>query len=289
MAFIVIFLGLTFSLNSQSKTIGSKHLDHKDMGSDRSYDQIGDQSFEAVASIRGCSGSIIKFDFHEEDHPAIFMTNDHCIDDQPDQEYTVDKVKQISVSVYDKNRKIIKGKLKTTRIIYAVQTGTDLALLELNLSYSELRDLYKIEPFEILSKGAAVGEKISILSGYWNRQYNCSVENIAFQLRESTWLWRQSYGYSCGTTGGTSGSPIVLTGTRYVIGINNTANESGGECTLGNPCEITREGELNVYEGKNYGQQTQYLSTCFGASGNFDIDLKGCQMFGGDSWLRPNL
>lgn len=248
---------------------------------DRSEDT---QSFEAIVALSNCSGAVVKFEGQSDDAMALVMTNDHCIFDQADGEFQYNKKYERSVNIFNKDKLIIDGQFYSTRIVYATQTDTDLALLEINTTYSELSEFYDVEPLTLDPIGAVPGDSISVISGFWRKEYNCEIIDIVYKLQESTWFWSESYGYDCDTIGGTSGSPIVLTDTRVVIGINNTSNEKGKRCTLNNPCEIDPEGNVSVVKGKAYGQQTKYLYTCLNESVEFDLETPGCKMLGGDSW-----
>ena len=162
-----------------------------------------------------------------------------------------------------------------------MQTDTDFALLQLNKTYNEIFSTYGITPFVVSREMGAAGQPIDIISGYWNKNYRCDVTDIIFKIQESTWFWRSSYGYFCRTIGGTSGSPIVARGTRYVIGINNTGNESGGRCTLDEPCEIDEAGNIKVVKNKDYGQQVKNIYGCLDGNGHFDLQLNSCTLLGG--------
>ena len=87
-------------------------------------------------------------------------------------------------------------------------------------------------------------------------------------MEEAGWSWTDSIRYSepgCDTIGGTSGSPIIEEGTRVVVGVNNTSNESGQTCTMNNPCEVSKSGRKTVRKGYSYGQQTYQFYGCLQA------------------------
>ena len=69
------------------------------------------------------------------------------------------------------------------------------------------------------------------------------IDKFIFMVKEANWTFKDSIRYTdgCDTIGGTSGSPIIEAGTRTVIGVNNSANESGRKCTMNNPCEISED------------------------------------------------
>jgi hypothetical protein len=78
--------------------------------------------------------------------------------------------------------------------------------------------------------------------------------------------------------GGTSGSPLIARGTKTVIGINNTSNESGETCTLNNPCEVDEAGNVEVRKGVRYGQQTFNVYPCLTPDFRFDLSRRGCSL-----------
>jgi V8-like Glu-specific endopeptidase len=121
---------------------------------------------------------------------------------------------------------------------------------------------------------------IEIISGYWDRGYSCNIDNFVFQIKEDAWTWVDSIRYTagCDTIGGTSGSPIILTGTKRVIGVNNTSNESGARCTMNNPCEVSPNGQVFHQKGVRYGQQTYNVYTCLTPDFRIDINRPGCDL-----------
>ena len=120
-----------------------------------------------------------------------------------------------------------------------------------------------------------------MISGYWQRGYRCLIDGFVNALKEDKYTWKDSIRYSnpgCEVIGGTSGSPIVLPGTRTVVGINNTGNESGERCTINNPCEIDAAGGVTYKKGLSYGEETYLLYSCIDANRNVDLAMEGCQL-----------
>jgi len=278
----IAILVLLFSINTLAKKIGDQNYIVSPYAKVLSSESIDDAKFEGIVALSGCSGSLIVFKGQSVDDKAMILTNDHCIYDQKPKNYILDQPYKKTIAIYDRHRK--KVSQRTTRIIYAEQTDSDFAILELGISYQELFNKHDIVPFTLSNKKGQIDDKISIISGYWNKIYSCSIESFAFRLKESLWVWKESYRYDCGTIGGTSGSPILLENTREVIGINNTSNERGQKCTLNNPCEIDPSGKISIHQGKGYGQQTKYIYSCLDEKSRFDLSTNGCLLYGGDSW-----
>ncbi len=97
-------------------------------------------------------------------------------------------------------------------------------------------------------------------------------------LREDQWSWHDSIRYTaaCDTIHGTSGSPIVDLASNQIVGINNTGNDDGQQCTLNNPCEVDANGNITVHQGQSYGQQTYWFNTCLTSANAIDLTKPGC-------------
>ena len=87
------------------------------------------------------------------------------------------------------------------------------------------------------------GTAITVVSGYWKETYSCTIDGFVPELREDGWTMKDSLRYTneCETKGGTSGSPVIDDASGKVVGVNNTRNEDGEECTLNNPLRGGRE------------------------------------------------
>ena len=249
------------------------------------FAEVSNEVFEGIAKIEGCSASLVKFKGQDPQGLALILTNDHCLDDQPYKTFTVNKPYAKTVRLFDRNKKLLDKAFVSTRLVYATQTHTDIGLLELSVSYAELEQRYNVRPLEIAENSGFVGDEILVITGYFSKAIECRIESFIYRLVESSWSWKNSYRYdSCETGHGTSGSPIVLRGTREVVGINNTGNDDGARCTLNNPCEVNEHGEISVLKGRHYGQQIHELYTCLDQRMKFDLKLPSCQLFGGMAW-----
>ena len=245
--------------------------------------------FSGIISLdqTGCSASLVRLkEFNIKN--ALVLTNGHCLGGyiepnktiinlnlkKPKKLYTGLPTKiaarlssGLSAGLFDNNG-ILRTSIDVTRIVYATMTKTDIALIELNKTYKEIRNRYGIEPYVLSQEGPGVGENIIILSGYGKKKFKCSIENIAGRVEESKWYWLSSIGYSeeCNVQTGTSGSPIISERTGEVIGVNNSVNQDGNKrgkaCSLNNPCEVFDNGEVIVKKGKGYGQNTHWIYDC---------------------------
>src|SRR5690606_25890090 len=170
--------------------------------------------------------------------------------------------------------------LRAERLVYATMTDTDAAVYRLNRTYGQIRSAYGIDALTLNDTRPAAGTAISVVSGYWKRIYNCSIDGFVHRMKEGDWTWKDSVRYtpSCNTIGGTSGSPVVDAATGRVVAVNNTGNEDGERCTVNNPCEIDEQGRVTVRQGINYAQQTYWFPGCFGAASKLHLGASGCAL-----------
>lgn len=244
-------------------------------------------SFDGIIALNNCSGSIVRFTTSLPDEPAMVLTNGHCLANSMGGGMPKPGVVLVN---QDANRAIYAlnvqtgekiGTLTATKILYATMTKTDVTLYQLKETYAEIERKYSSHAFTLANRYPAVGEGIDIVSGYWKRGYTCRVDGIVHELREAGWSMSDSIRYSrpgCETIGGTSGSPIISTDTKEIVGINNTGNEDGKKCTMNNPCEVDERGTITYEKGVSYGQEIAWFYTCLTADKKIDLNLAGCQL-----------
>lgn len=240
--------------------------------------------FNGIIKLSNCSGSIIRFSGMPDTAKAIAMTNGHCTGGtfggmiDPDT-MIYNKSLSRSMKVYNRDQKLVP--INATKIMYGTMTGTDVALYELKETYADLLK-NRVDSFDLDTNHPTIGTSIDIVSGYWDRGYRCAIDDFIFILKEAGWTMKDSIRYTsngCNTVGGTSGSPIIQTGTRSVIGINNTGNESGKKCTMNNPCEVDKAGNIIVKPKASYGQQTYNIYSCLTLDFRIDLQKQGCELF----------
>lgn len=242
----------------------------------RNYD------FEGIIKLSNCSGSLVQFNGQPDTAKGVIMTNGHCIEKPGGMlahgEVWVNKPISRLMKIFDKNKKLTD--LMTTKILYATMTNTDVAFYETALTYEEIFARTNVRPFELDTTHPVAGTPIDIISGYWNKGYSCNIDGFVYKIKEAGWTWNDSIRYTstCDTIGGTSGSPIIARGERRVIGVNNTSNESGQQCTMNNPCEVNEAGQVVAAKGVRYGQQTFNVHTCLTMDFKFDLSIRGCEL-----------
>ena len=238
-------------------------------------------SFEGTVKLSNCSGALVRVPGMSDDQAAWIMTNGHCL--ESDRYLRSDEVihnrrEYRRVELLSSTKK--KVGLATSRLLYATVKDTDLAFYELKSTYAEIKSRYGISPLELQATAPVAGTLIEIPSGFWSKSWSCTLEAIVPTLKENDFTWKNSLRYSpeCKTLINSSGSPILIQGTRTVIGVNNTASTRGQKCTLHNPCEVSDTGEIRAVKGTAYGQAAWMVTTCLDEAFEIDLGLPGCQL-----------
>lgn len=238
--------------------------------------------FEGIVALSNCSGSLIRLETSRDTDKAMVLTNGHCLEfgmPQPDQVYVNEPSRRTFRLLNTAAQN--SGTITATKLMYGAMTKTDMAIYQVRETFAEIKTRFGINPLTLSSREPVVGDKIEVLSGYWKRGFSCAVEAIVPKLKEGDWICEESIRYTrpgCEVYGGTSGSPIVLTGSRTVVGVNNTGNEDGQMCTVNNPCEIDEKGKRTAVKGYSYAQQTHWFYGCLNSSNEVDLNRIGCQL-----------
>ncbi|MGZ3774264.1 MAG: trypsin-like serine peptidase [Pseudobdellovibrionaceae bacterium] len=241
-----------------------------------------DFNFEGIVALSNCSGSLIRLENAKDEDNAMVLTNGHCLETgMPKPGQAVYGIQSTRAFKLFNNQDQVVGRLNATQVMYSTMTKTDMTLYKLKETYKEIKQKYDVNPMTLSSQHPSVSTSIEVISGYWNRGYSCSIEAFISQLKEGGWTQEDSIRYSrpgCLVIGGTSGSPIIQAGTRTVIGINNTGNESGYKCTMNNPCEVDETGNVTAHKDYSYGQQTYLVYDCLNQFNEIDLNLKDCKL-----------
>nr|WP_042190631.1 serine protease [Kibdelosporangium sp. MJ126-NF4]CEL19478.1 FIG01122787: hypothetical protein [Kibdelosporangium sp. MJ126-NF4]CTQ94724.1 FIG01122787: hypothetical protein [Kibdelosporangium sp. MJ126-NF4] len=237
--------------------------------------------FTGIVALNNCSGSVVRPPTAKDTDPALVMSNGHCVKFMGANEVIKNQSSTRTFTLLTSSGSNL-GTLRATKLAYATMKDTDVSFYQLSQTYAQIQQQYSSRALEMTTTRPATGSSIQVVSGYWKRIYNCSVDGFAYQLKEDVWTWRDSVRYAsastCNTIGGTSGSPVIDTSSGKVVAVNNTANESGGRCTLNNPCEVTQNGQVTVRNGYKYGQQIYNIPACIGAGNQFTLTAPGCTL-----------
>ncbi|WP_285510388.1 serine protease [Streptomyces sp. NBRC 14336] len=236
-------------------------------------------NFAGTVALSNCSGSVVRMPDSEDNDPALVLTNGHCLESgMPGPGVVVvDRASSRSFGLLNSSGTRV-GTLRASKIAYATMTDTDAAIYQLTRTYAQIRSSYGINALTLNDTRPVAGTAISVVSGYWKRIYNCSIDGFAYRLKEGDWTFKDSVRYTsaCNTIGGTSGSPVLDQATGKVVAVNNTGNEDGQRCTVNNPCEVDANGNVTVRQGINYAQQTYGIPACFGIDNKLDLSAPGC-------------
>lgn len=238
--------------------------------------------FEGIVALSNCSGSLVRFEHSRDTENALVFTNGHCLEfgfAQPGEVIT-HRPSSRTFNVFNSAAQIL-GRVQATEVVYSTMTNTDLTIYKLKETYGDILAKYNVHALTLASQHPQETMPIEVISGYWRKGYSCAIDGFVSELKESDWTFVDSIRYSrpgCETIGGTSGSPILLAGSRTVVGINNTGNEDGMKCTMNNPCEVDSNGQVHYEQGLSYGQETYWVYSCLNERNELDLALKDCQL-----------
>ncbi|QXE38343.1 serine protease [Streptomyces sp. GMY02] len=245
--------------------------------------QVGIQAvdFAGTVALSNCSGSVVRTPASLPSDPALVLSNGHCLETGflgPGQ-VVVNRASTRTFTLLNSAGTGV-ATLRASKIAYATMTDTDVSLYQLTSTYAQIQSSYGINALELNTVRPVQGSAIKVVSGYWKRIYSCNIDGFAYQLKEADWTWKDSVRYTsaCNTIGGTSGSPVIDNTTGKVVAVNNTGNESGGRCTLNNPCEVDQNGTVTVRQGINYAQETYGIVPCVGSGNQIDLSRSGCAL-----------
>jgi V8-like Glu-specific endopeptidase len=238
-----------------------------------------DYDFEGIVALSNCSGSLVRFDDSQDTDKALVLSNGHCTGMIDPGRVVVNQTNSRTFDVLGAQSNKV-GTVRAEKILYATMTKTDMSLYQVRETYLDIRSRYKVEALTLSRTSPEVGYDIEVLSGYWKRGYSCAVAAVANTLKEGKWTFQDAIRFTstCNTIGGTSGAPVLATGTRTVVAVNNTGNTSGRKCEVNNPCEVNADGSIVYQKGYNYAQQTYWLYSCRNEQGQFDLTIEGCAL-----------
>jgi len=239
---------------------------------------VASYDFEGIVALSNCSGSLVRFEDSLDSDQAMVLSNGHCVSMLKPGVVLSNQNNSRTFDILSSTASKL-GKVTATKLLYATMTKTDMSLYLLKETYQDILNKYDTKALTLASSEPMVGSDIEVISGYWKRGYSCQVEAIAETLKEGNWTFTNAVRYSrpgCDVIGGTSGSPVVGKGSRTVVAVNNTINESGRKCEVNNPCEVDKDGNVTYQKGIGYAQQTYWIYSCRNSEGQIDLTTEGC-------------
>ncbi|MEV7419456.1 trypsin-like serine protease [Streptomyces sp. NPDC089919] len=245
---------------------------------------------EGSATVGNCLGSVVRPPTARPQDPALVMTNGHCVPSgrPAPGKALVDRPADLKnpVAIRD-SAGYTQTTARATRLVYATMTGTDVALYRLDKTYAQLaKEGAKV--FRLSTTPMRRGDRLSM--AYTSSRPACTVEAVVPHLREGGYQQDRSVRYAtsdtCFSRAGHSGSALLAPDGNTVVGINNTHNNDGEQCTDNNPCEVGRDGSVTAVQGRSYGQQVHQIAGCLTPGSRLKLSRPGCELTGAAAGRR---
>ncbi|MFB6891529.1 trypsin-like serine protease [Kitasatospora sp. NPDC056327] len=239
---------------------------------------------EGTAKVGACLGSVVRPPTARPKDPALVLTNGHCVPSGRPAPGTalVDRPADLKdpVTIND-SAGYPRTSARATRLVYATMSGTDIALYRLDKTYAQLT-AEGAKVFRLSTTPMRRGDRLSM--AYNVNRPSCTVEAVVPRLREDGHeqdrAVRYATGDGCVSRPGYSGSALLAPDGETVVGIHNTHNRDGGQCTDNNPCEVARDGSVTAVQGRSYGQQVHRIAACLTAGSRLNLNRPGCALTG---------
>ena len=238
-------------------------------------------NMEGTAEVGDCRGSVVRAPAAGPGDLALALTNGHCVQGPRPAPGTavVDQPADLDrpVSIADPAG-YPRATARATRLVYATMTGTDIALYRLDKTYAQLA-AEGAKVFTLSTIPMHAGDQLLMAHG--SARPSCVVEAVVTHLREGGYQQDDSIRYTdCAPWHGTSGSALLAADGGTVVGIHNTHNAAGEQCTDDNPCEVGSDGAVTSVQGRAYGQQVHLITACLTKGSKLDLSRRGCTLTG---------
>ncbi|MEV6647800.1 serine protease [Amycolatopsis sp. NPDC051371] len=233
---------------------------------------------EGAVELNGCVGSVVRTPTSRPHDPALLLTNGHCVQGERPAPGAalVDRPADFEAPIAD-HQGYPKVTPRANRLLYATMTGTDIALYRLDKTYAQLSTA---KVFRLTSSPMRAGDVLAM--AYTSTRLHCTAEAVVPHLREGGYQQDNAIRYAtspdCAPWHGTSGSALLAPDGVTVVGIHNTHNDAGEQCTADNPCEVGADGSVTSVEGRGYGQQVSGIAACVGQGSKLDLTRPGCAL-----------
>ncbi|MFI1770006.1 trypsin-like peptidase domain-containing protein, partial [Streptomyces sp. NPDC020800] len=237
---------------------------------------------EGTVALGGCVGSVFRTPASRPVDPALLLTNGHCVEGQRPVPGAalMDQPTDREVSIADREG-YPRATVHANRLVYATMTGTDIAVYRLDTTYAQL-EAKGAKVFRLTSAPVHAGDPLTM--AYTFRRLKCTAEAVVPHLREGGYLLDNSVRYAardaCSPDHGYSGSPLLAPDNTTIVGIHNTHNDDGQQCTNDNPCEVATDGTVTSTKGRGYGQQVNMITACLPRGSRLDLSHQGCTLTG---------
>jgi hypothetical protein len=225
-------------------------------------------------------GSVVRTATAAPDDPALLLTNGHCVEGQLPEPGSalVDRPSDRKVGISDAEG-YDQATAHANRLVYATMTGTDVALYRLDKTYAQLA-AEGAKVFQLTTDRMRTGDRVKMMAGA--RPRNCAVDAVLAHLREGGYQLDNSIRYAispdCDVFPGMSGSALLAPDGTTVVGVHNTTNRDGEQCTTDNPCEVGPDGTETAVKGRSYGQQVDMIAACLTTGSTLNLSHHGCRL-----------
>ncbi|MER5889768.1 trypsin-like serine protease [Streptomyces sp. NPDC001941] len=243
---------------------------------------------EGAVDLGNCAGSVVRTPASRPGDPALLLTNGHCVDgDRPAPGTALtDKPADRAVTIADRQG-YPEASARANRLLYATMSGTDVAVYRLDKTYAQLQ-AEGAKVFRLGGKPVRSGDSLGLNST--GDRLSCKADAVVPRLKEGAYEQKDSIRYAaaegCAPYGGMSGSALLAPDNSTVVGVHNTHNADGEQCTDDNPCEVAADGTTTSTKGRAYGQQVSGLTACLTQGSKLDLTREGCTVTGSQRTTR---
>ncbi|WP_206793596.1 trypsin-like serine protease [Amycolatopsis sp. MtRt-6] len=233
---------------------------------------------EGAVDLNGCVGSVVSTPVSRPHDPALLLTNGHCVQGPwpAPGAALVNQPADFPAPIADPQG-YPRATARANRLLYATLTGTDIALYRLDKTYAQLRSA---KVFRLTSTPVRAGDAVTLAAT--STRLHCAAEAVVPHLREGGYEQHDSIRYAstpdCAPWHGTSGAALLAPDGSTVVGIHNTHNDSGEQCSANNPCEVDSAGTVTSVRGRGYGQQVAGIAACVVPGSKVDLSRPGCAL-----------
>lgn len=173
------------------------------------------------------------------------------------------------------------------RVAYATSKGTDLAVLELDITLGALA-ARGIAPWRLAAEAPVPGMLVAVIgapaeefagSEAFLRRSICTLEERVDVLA-GPWYWYGAYRDTCvDVLGGSAGAPVfdARDGALVALVAATAVQAETDECDFHRPCEVGGTG-LRAVAGASYVVALEGMERCFDGQGTFALGQAGCPL-----------
>lgn len=222
-----------------------------------------------------------------DDQPAMIVTNGHCVglvtrspNVMVNQEFSAD----VNFNHFKDSQPI---KAKATKVLYGNMNTKDLAVVQLNMTYGELK-AKGVKPLKIakqyrpdrMKNVASPVDGVPAEDRFLRANECASGDRV--NLMEGSFVWKNQISFACPASGGSSGSALVSEKSGEIMGLLNTGirqlGEPGPPCQFNSPCELGSSTGNQSQTDMRYGFDLTFLHQCASNSCEIDVTRKDCPL-----------